>query len=143
MRWREKWGVDEIDSWEAPEIFKGAYPHGTTGLDREGSPIIFIPFAGIDVWGLLHCASKREIIKNTIKLLEGESSHFSPVRIVKLTIIRSSQRLHENRIRTKQNLWTGSTQIHRDLRHGKLLDETICIPASRRVSHQHFSDVLE
>lgn len=72
MKWREKWNVDDIESWETPAVFKEAYPHGTTGFDKEGSPIIFIPFAGIDIWGLLHCAQKRDIIKNTIKSLEGE-----------------------------------------------------------------------
>lgn len=71
MKWREKWGVDDIASWVAPEVFKLYIPNGTTGFDREGSPIIFIPFAGIDIWGLLHSASKHDIIKNTIKVLEG------------------------------------------------------------------------
>lgn len=71
MKWRQKWGVDELESWEAPAVFQKFIPVGTTGFDKEGSPIIFIPFAGIDIWGLLHSASKHDIIKNTIKLLEG------------------------------------------------------------------------
>lgn len=72
MNWRIKWDVDQINTtWQPPEVFANTYPHGTTGFDKEGSPIIFIPFAGIDVWGLLHSASKRDIIRNTIKLLEG------------------------------------------------------------------------
>lgn len=72
MKWREKWGVDEIDSWEPPPVFKEFTPYGTTGFDKDGSPVVFVPFAGIDIWGLLHSASKRDICKNTIKLLEGE-----------------------------------------------------------------------
>lgn len=48
MKWRQKWNVDQIETWQAPEFFADAYPHGTTGFDKEGSPIIFIPFAGID-----------------------------------------------------------------------------------------------
>jgi hypothetical protein len=51
-------------------VFKEFVPFGTTGFDKEGSPIIFVPFAGIDIWGILHSASKHDIIKNTIKLLE-------------------------------------------------------------------------
>lgn len=70
MKWREKWGVDEIDEWEAPTIFKDFIPQGTTGFDKEGSPIIIIPFAGVDIWGLLHSARRGDIIKNTIKVLE-------------------------------------------------------------------------
>lgn len=72
LKWREKWGVDDIESWESPAVFKDFIPHGTTGFDKEGSPIILIPFAGIDIWGILHSASKHDIIKNTIKLLERE-----------------------------------------------------------------------
>lgn len=72
MKWRLKWGVDEIESWEGPAVFKDYIPHGTTGFDKEGSPIIIVPFAGVDIWGLLHSAPKHDIIKNTIKLLEGE-----------------------------------------------------------------------
>lgn len=48
MKWREKWNVDQIETWQEPEVFANTYPHGTTGFDKEGSPIIFIPFAGID-----------------------------------------------------------------------------------------------
>lgn len=73
MKWREKWQVDEIDTWETPAVLKSSCPHGTTGFDKDNSPIIFIPFAGIDIWGLLHSSSKRDIIKNTIKILESES----------------------------------------------------------------------
>lgn len=72
LKWREKWGVDEIESWESPSVFTDHIPYGNLGFDKEGSPIILIPFAGVDIWGLLHSAAKRDIIKNTIKLLEGE-----------------------------------------------------------------------
>lgn len=72
MKWREKWGADQIENWEPPAVFKDFTPYGTTGFDKEGSAIIIIPFAGIDIWGLLHSASKHDIIKNTIRLLEGQ-----------------------------------------------------------------------
>lgn len=75
MKWREKWAVDDLDSWDEPEVFKAFVPNGTTGFDKEGSPIIIIPFAGVDIWGLLHSAPKHDIVKNTIKVLEGEISH--------------------------------------------------------------------
>jgi hypothetical protein len=70
MKWREKWEVDELESWEPPKVFEKYLPYGTTGFDKEGSLIIFIPFNGIDIWGLLHSATKNDIIKNTIKILE-------------------------------------------------------------------------
>lgn len=71
LKWREKWELDTIDSWDGPEFLVKYFPHGTTGYDKEGSPIILIPYGGIDIWGLLHSASKHDIVKRTIKLLEG------------------------------------------------------------------------
>jgi hypothetical protein len=72
MKWREKWGLDTLDDWEAPEVFAKYKPYGTTGFDKDGSVVIIIPFAGVDIWGLLHSASKNDIIKNTIRILESE-----------------------------------------------------------------------
>jgi hypothetical protein len=74
LKWREKWGVDEVESWEAPAVFTDHIPMGNLGFDKEGSVIILVPFAGADIWGLLHSASKRDIIKNTIKLLESKKT---------------------------------------------------------------------
>jgi hypothetical protein len=71
MKWREKWGASNIDSWDPPAVLKKFGPFGTTGFDKDGSAIIFIPFAGIDIWGLLHSASKHDIIKFTFKRIEG------------------------------------------------------------------------
>ncbi|CRK92712.1 CLUMA_CG006247, isoform A [Clunio marinus] len=71
MEWRKKWSVDELDKYIPPAVFKDYIPHGTTGFDKEGSPIIIIPFSGIDVWGILHSAEKVDIVKNTIRLLES------------------------------------------------------------------------
>ncbi|XP_070492722.1 SEC14-like protein 4 [Chironomus tepperi] len=70
MKWRAKWNLDDLESWEAPAVFKDYIPHGSTGFDKDGSVVIFIPFNGIDIWGLLHSASKHDIIKNTIRVLE-------------------------------------------------------------------------
>lgn len=72
MKWREKWEVDTLEDWKAPKVCDEYCPHGTSGYDKEGSVIIIIPFAGIDIWGLLHSASKNDIIKYTIRTLESE-----------------------------------------------------------------------
>jgi hypothetical protein len=61
-----------MESWESPPVFNEHIPYGHLGFDKDGSPVILIPFAGIDIWGIMHSASKRDIIKNTIKLLEGK-----------------------------------------------------------------------
>lgn len=55
---------------EIPEVFKLYYPHGLSGYDKEGSPVIIVPFAGFDSNGILHAASKREMISVTLKQFE-------------------------------------------------------------------------
>lgn len=32
--------------------------------------VIIVPFAGLDMWGMMHCISKADFIKMTIKTLE-------------------------------------------------------------------------
>lgn len=55
---------------QIPEVFQKYYPHGISGFDKEGSPIVIIPFAGFDSYGILHAGSKREMINVTLKLFE-------------------------------------------------------------------------
>jgi hypothetical protein len=71
LKWRLKYDLDNIEDWEGPTFLKDYFPHGTTGFDKEGSPIIIIAYGGIDLWGLLHSATRHDIVKRTIKLLEG------------------------------------------------------------------------
>lgn len=71
LKWREKLELDTIHEWEGPEFLVKYFPHGMVGYDKEGSPIILIPYGGIDIWGILHSATKNDIVKRTVKLLEG------------------------------------------------------------------------
>lgn len=70
MKFRERWNADEIDQWPTPQVLKDLTPHGTPGFDRDGSPIIIIPFAGFDIWGLLHTVSRADIVRMTMQALE-------------------------------------------------------------------------
>lgn len=45
-------------------------PHGLSGFDKDGCPIILIPFAGLDMWGMLHTVSRGDFIRSTIRNLE-------------------------------------------------------------------------
>ncbi|XP_039746716.1 SEC14-like protein 2 [Pararge aegeria] len=72
MKWREKWGVDTtLASWQAPAVLEQHFPSGTTGFDKEGSPILVIPFVGLDVWGLLHAVTRTDIIRMVLLHLEN------------------------------------------------------------------------
>ncbi|XP_013146261.1 PREDICTED: SEC14-like protein 2 [Papilio polytes] len=70
--WREKWGIDTtLDTWKAPEALEKHFPSGTTGFDKEGSPVIIVPFVGLDVWGLLHSVSRTDVIRMILRHLEN------------------------------------------------------------------------
>ncbi|XP_014371048.2 SEC14-like protein 2 [Papilio machaon] len=69
--WREKWGIDTtLDTWKAPEALEKHFPSGTTGFDKEGSPVIIVPFVGLDVWGLLHSVTRTDVIRMILRHLE-------------------------------------------------------------------------
>ncbi|CAH0721961.1 unnamed protein product, partial [Brenthis ino] len=72
MKWREKWGVDTtLANWEAPEVLETHFPSGSTGFDKEGSPVIIVPFVGYDIWGLLHSVTRSDLIRMIIRHLEN------------------------------------------------------------------------
>ncbi|XP_049867086.1 SEC14-like protein 2 [Pectinophora gossypiella] len=72
MAWREKWGIDTtLPSWVAPEVLEKHFPSGSPGFDKEGSPVIIVPFVGLDAWGLLHSITKSDVIRMVIRHLEN------------------------------------------------------------------------
>ncbi|XP_046475305.1 SEC14-like protein 2 isoform X1 [Neodiprion pinetum] len=70
LEWRKIWQVDKIHEWVAPPIFDDYLPRGLSGFDKDGAPTVIAPFAGLDMYGLLHVISKNDMIKVTIKYLE-------------------------------------------------------------------------
>ncbi|XP_023934938.2 SEC14-like protein 2 [Bicyclus anynana] len=72
MKWREKWGVDTtLATWTPPSVLEQHFPSGSTGFDKEGSPLIIVPFVGLDVWGLLHSVTRTDIIRLVLVHLEN------------------------------------------------------------------------
>ncbi|KAL0271940.1 UNVERIFIED_CONTAM: hypothetical protein PYX00_005086 [Menopon gallinae] len=70
LKWREIWNVDEIINWKPPEVIEKYYPSGVCGFDKEGSPVIVVPFAGLDICGMIHSAKRSDFVRQTIKTLE-------------------------------------------------------------------------
>ncbi|XP_033230551.1 SEC14-like protein 2 [Belonocnema kinseyi] len=70
LEWRKQWEVDKLEEWDPPQILKDHLPHGLCGYDKDNAPVAIIPFAGMDMYGILHVVSRREMIKVTIKHLE-------------------------------------------------------------------------
>ena len=55
--------MDELLDWEPPEVIKKYYPSGICGYDNEGSPVIVVPFAGLDMWGMVHSAPRSDFVR--------------------------------------------------------------------------------
>lgn len=71
LQWRKFWDVDEgLKTWDPPEALEHYYPSGSTGNDKDGSPVIFVPFSGFDIIGILHSVSKQDVLRMTMKVLE-------------------------------------------------------------------------
>jgi len=70
MKWRERMNADDIENWEAPKLLEDHCPHGLAGFDKGGSPIIIVPFAGMDMYGVLHAVSRSDMIRYTLQQLE-------------------------------------------------------------------------
>ncbi|XP_008212840.1 SEC14-like protein 3 isoform X1 [Nasonia vitripennis] len=71
LEWRKRYDVDKLDEFEIPQVLKDYLPHGICGYDKDKAPVIVMPFAGLDLYGILHVVTRREMIKTTIKLLEN------------------------------------------------------------------------
>lgn len=69
-KWRERWGADDIQNWKSPQILQDLVPNGLSGFDKGGSPIVIVPFAGMDMWGLLHIVSRADIVRIALQKLE-------------------------------------------------------------------------
>lgn len=63
--------MDSLSNWTPPEMFSKYYVSGLSGFDKDGAPVIVIPFAGLDMWGMLHSVTKTDFIKMTLRTLES------------------------------------------------------------------------
>ncbi|KAK2576328.1 hypothetical protein KPH14_005689 [Odynerus spinipes] len=71
LEWRKQWDADKIEKWNQPQVLHDYLPHGLSGFDKDGAPVVIIPFAGFDVYGILHAVSRRDVIMSLIKNLEN------------------------------------------------------------------------
>lgn len=42
MKYRERWGVDQIDEWVVPQPIQDYIVHGLSGFDKDGAPCEWI-----------------------------------------------------------------------------------------------------
>lgn len=71
LAWRKHWNADNLDNLEIPEKLKTYLPYGLSGYDKDGAPVIVVPFAGMDMYGTLHVITQKEFVQIMIKILDG------------------------------------------------------------------------
>ncbi|XP_076302109.1 SEC14-like protein 2 [Lasioglossum baleicum] len=70
IEWRKQWEVEKLAEWNPPQILTDHLPHGLCGFDNDGAPVIVVYFDALDIYGILHVVSRRDMIRITIKHLE-------------------------------------------------------------------------
>lgn len=63
MEWREKWSINSDDGWTPSKVLLDYMPTGHCGYDKQGSPVIVIPFSGFDICGLIKSVSTQDMVR--------------------------------------------------------------------------------
>lgn len=50
--------MDRLEEWQIPSVFDRYFPSGLSGYDKDGAPVVILPFSGMDIWGMLHTVTK-------------------------------------------------------------------------------------
>ncbi|KAL0122380.1 hypothetical protein PUN28_007242 [Cardiocondyla obscurior] len=86
LEWRKQWDADNLDNLIIPEVINNYLPYGQSGFDKDGAPVIIVPFAGLDMYGALHVITQKEFVKVMIKLIESylnlareQSKQYGPI----------------------------------------------------------------
>ncbi|KAF4516868.1 hypothetical protein B566_EDAN014368 [Ephemera danica] len=79
MEWRKRWDVDNLQNWEPPLAIAQHFPSGICGLDRDSIPVVVVPFGSLDMYGMLHAATKADFVRMTARTLEAYLNEASRV----------------------------------------------------------------
>ncbi|RXG61847.1 SEC14-like protein 2, partial [Armadillidium vulgare] len=67
----KEWNMDNIADWNPPEVLKKYFPSGVAGYDKEGNPVIIIPYGNVDIRGLIKSSNSKELIKYFAQIFEN------------------------------------------------------------------------
>ncbi|XP_014664904.1 PREDICTED: SEC14-like protein 2, partial [Priapulus caudatus] len=75
--WRRQFGTEKIlEEFKVPEVIEKYVPNGLFGEDKQGYPIMYYYF-DLDLKGLVHSASKTDVLKSMIVTMEKVYRTFS------------------------------------------------------------------
>ncbi|XP_020282345.1 SEC14-like protein 2 isoform X2 [Pseudomyrmex gracilis] len=70
IEWRKKWDADNLSNWNLSQKVLNFFPYGLSGFDKDGAPVIIVPFAGMDMFGMLQVITQQDFVKIMVKLLD-------------------------------------------------------------------------
>ncbi|XP_037075690.1 SEC14-like protein 2 [Pollicipes pollicipes] len=70
MEWRRRHRVNDTRDWAAPEVIRRFFPHGSCGVDRGGHRVYIFNMGGLDMRGLMQCASRVDLVQFGLQVLE-------------------------------------------------------------------------
>ena len=68
--WSQENYLDDILSWDPPEVLKKYSPVGFLGNDKYGGTVVLIPHGKIDAKGLLLSAKREDHMRFTVQMME-------------------------------------------------------------------------
>ncbi|KAM7540650.1 hypothetical protein Aperf_G00000030171 [Anoplocephala perfoliata] len=85
LEWRSENKLDELlTSFTVPEVIEKYLPGGICGQDKFGHPVYIIPAGTIDVFGLMHSVSKRQLALSIYYLLDNFENEVLPAQTRKM-----------------------------------------------------------
>ncbi|KAH6927615.1 hypothetical protein HPB50_006166 [Hyalomma asiaticum] len=73
IAWRKKHEVDSIlNDYQPPKVFLEYFPGGFVDCSPDGRPVLIVPVGQADFKGLLEAASRADLLRHCIYLLESQ-----------------------------------------------------------------------
>jgi len=67
---RDAWDLDALLEWSPPEVLQKYYPYAYPWKDRNGVPVLFFSFGGMDVEGLMRSCKVSDYIRIAMRTVE-------------------------------------------------------------------------
>ncbi|KAM7540568.1 hypothetical protein Aperf_G00000030157 [Anoplocephala perfoliata] len=85
LEWRSENKLDELfASFSMPDVIEKYLSGGICGQDKFGHPVYIIPAGTIDVFGLMHSVSKRQLALSIYYLLDNFENEVLPAQTRKM-----------------------------------------------------------
>ncbi|CAG7824057.1 unnamed protein product [Allacma fusca] len=70
LQWRKDNKIDQVSTWEPPASFQQDYPYDVNGFDRDGCPLLLIPWGRWDIRKAVQADQKDEYIRYVDQMVD-------------------------------------------------------------------------